>query len=91
MKPRRSVRIGRKFKQRGDDAKKPAREINCDLRVLPSPSSLTVEESIAAQSNSSSGTSPSGSGHSMSWDEQEQRRISIVEVFKHMGSPPRES
>ena len=87
------MRIGRRYKKRRDcnDIKKLASEINCDLRVLPSPPSLTVEESIAAQSGSSSCTSPSGSGNSMSWDEQEQRRISIVEVYKHMGSPPRES
>ena len=94
--PKRSVRIGRRYKQKrenNDEEKKPASVIECDQRVLPSPSSLTVEDSTAAQSVKSSGTSSTAEsvGNCKSWDEQEQGRISIVEVYKHMGSPPKET
>ena len=78
--PKRSVRIGRIFKQKrenNDEEKKPASVIECDQRVLPSPSSLTVEDSTAAQSVKSSGTSSTAEsvGHCKSWGEQEQGRI----------------
>ena len=94
--PKRSVRIGRRFKQKGenkDEGKNPASVIECDQRVLPSPSSLTVEDSTAAQSVKSSGTSSTAEsvGNCKSWGEQVQGRISIVEVYKHMGSPPKET